>query len=201
MGQVQLIPFKEMVKYYSKITSAIYNEIEEVFPTKHKGLCKTVYSEEYKNAYGWLQRADWRLAETESMRKYYTEPEFKYYGLENLSNVHHRIEGYLKNTEFKFTESVTDYHKYDDIIAERMDMVHDPDFHKYFNYYLRLHDFEQFHESIGLDKHWLISDLESFERRIQESSFITNKEELNNKLTELKQSIEDLEIKYEIIKP
>ena len=82
-----------------------------------------------------------------------------------------------------------------------MDMVHDPDFHKYFNYYSRLHDFEQFHENIGLDKHWLISELESFERQIQESSFITNKEELNKKLSELKQSIEDLEIKYEIIKP
>ena len=81
MEQVQLIPFKEMVKYYAKITSAIYNEIEEVFPTRHEGLCKTVYSEEYKDAYGWLQRADWRLAETEAMKKYYTEPEFKYYGL------------------------------------------------------------------------------------------------------------------------
>ena len=198
---MNLIPWEDMVKYYGKITTEIYNEIEEAYPPEQVGLCKTRHSEEYLDAYGWLQKADWRLEETVAMRNHYTEPEFKYYGLENLSDVHHRIEGYLESTEFLFSEAVTDYHKYDDIISERKNMINNPDFHKYWNYYSKLLSFEQNHKNIELERAWLKEEVDTLKKQIKLSEFILNREELTKGLEEINNQISDLKIKYKQIKP
>lgn len=195
------IPFGEMCAYYHEIITNIYNEIREKYPNKYKDLCRIEYSDEYLQAYGWLQRAGWRLSETTSMSEHYNEPLFKYYGLENLSNVKHRIEGYLESTDFKFTDKVTEYHKYDEILKERFELIKDPNFHKYYKYYSKLHSQEQNIEHIELDKHWLISQLESFKNTIKESEHIINKDALEETLSSMHKTINELNIHYMEIKP
>ena len=76
------------------------------------------YSEEYLKAYSYLQRADWRLDEVENMKQYYNEEDFKYFGLENLYNVRNRIEHYLKSTKIKFSDSIYEYNKYDEVYVD-----------------------------------------------------------------------------------
>ena len=198
------LPYDEMCKYYSNIMSKIFEEIEKEQPTEYLDNFKAKYGEEYLEAYGWLQKAEWRLGEVMSMNKHYDEPEFKHFALENLSNIQHRIDSYLKETDFNFSDEVYDYHQYDDIVAERMEMIHDPDHHKYWNYYYTLHGREQKIDYFQIERKWVITNLEDLENILEDefnTSWITNKEELSKKILALKKEVSCLELEVEELKP
>lgn len=198
------MPYDEMCEYYRNIMSKIYDEIEKEQPTEYLDNFKAKYGEEYQEAYSWLQKAGWRLSEVMSMNKHYTEPEFKHFALENLSNIQHRIDSYLNETDFKFSEEVYDYHKYDDIVAERMELINDSDHHKYWKYYYELHSREQKIEHFNLERNWIITNLEDLEHILSDdfdNEWMLNKKDLCRKITALKKEVSSLELEVEELKP
>lgn len=196
-----MIPYWEICIYYSEVIAQIYKEIQKEQPTKYLDDFKAEYGDEYKEAYGWLQKAGWRLSETVSMKNHYDEPEFKYYGLENLSNVQSRIDGYLNKTSFPFSEEVYDYHKYDDIVAERKELIKDPDHDRYWDYYYKLHGREQEIDHFDMEKEWILHNMEELETVLEDNSFIVNKTELTNTIKRLKEEISNLKIETTELKP
>lgn len=196
-------PYEEMVSYYNNIISNIWKEIEEVYPNEYLGDFRYKYSDEWTHAYGYLQRAEWRLSDTYNMKDYYTEENFKYYGMEHLSDVNNRIKHYLEDTDFKFTEKVTDCHKYDNILEERMELLHDPEFHKYFNYYEKLNRLNTEKKHITGQINYLKSQIVQLEEELngtwtlsQHNKYIQNTDELLKIITEIKEKAEKLQPEY-----
>ena len=105
--------YEKLCDFYGGIYATIFKEIDVFYPNTYEGLTVR-YSEEYLKAYGYLQRAGWRLEEVRDMKKYYKDDDFRFFGLENLYNVRNRIEHYLKNTNVEFSDSVYEYDKYDE---------------------------------------------------------------------------------------
>lgn len=111
------IDYNKLCDFYTSIYNMIFTEIYTFYPNTYDGMV-VKYSEEYLKAYSYLQRADWRLNEVENMKQYYNEEDFKYFGLENLYNVRNRIEHYLKSTKIKFSDSIYEYNKYDEVYVD-----------------------------------------------------------------------------------
>lgn len=203
------IPYQDMVNYYMEIINNIYKEIKVVTPIEWgDGLCEVKYPDEYKNAYGWLQRAEWRLGDTKVMCNYYDEDEFKYFGIHNLSNVRHRIDGYLDETEFEFSEKVTDYRKYDEYVELNKELIRDDEFHKWFNYYSRLEHLEQDMSYLDSQIKWVKSDIEDFKRKLDPENmssifneYLLNREELLDVVDELEKTINKFKPEYKELKP
>ena len=198
-----------MVNYYTGIINNIYKEIKAVTPIEWgEELCNVKYPDEYMNAYGWLQRAGWRLADTKVMRNYYDEEEFKYYGIHNLSNVHHRIDEYLKETEFEFSENVTDYRKYEDYVELNKELIHDDEFHKWFDYYSKLETLEQDMSYLDSEISWVKSDIEEFKSKLNSENmssifneYLLNREELLNIVNEMEDLLDKFKPEYKELKP
>lgn len=133
--------YKGMCELYDTIIREIFECIEKDSPAYWDGETnRMVYSKEYLHAYSYLQRAMWRLGDTIEMEPYYAEEDFKHYGLENLSNVRHRIAGYLDDTDKKFPEKCYEYKSYDDIMAEYETVIKKSDDHNVlFGKYRELH--------------------------------------------------------------
>ena len=114
------IDYKEIATFYSGIISTIFSTCEKVNPSywdKNNECMK--YGDEYLDAYSYLQKAEWRLSNVYTLKDYYTNTDFKYYGLEQLQEVRHRIEHYFNDPDFDlpdYPESVYEYKKYDHII-------------------------------------------------------------------------------------
>lgn len=203
------IPYQDMVNYYIGIINNIYKEIKAVTPIEWgDGLCDVKYPDEYQNAYGWLQRAEWRLSDTKVMCNYYDEEEFKYFGIHNLSNVRHRIDGYLDETEFEFSEKVTDYRKYDEYIELNKELIYDDEFHKWFNYYSKLEHLEQDISYLDSQIKWLKSDIEDFKWELNPENmssifneYLLNGEELLSVVDELEETINKFQPEYKELKP
>jgi hypothetical protein len=202
------IPYQDMVNYYIGIINNIYKEIKAVTPIEWgDGLCDVKYPEEYKNAYGWLQRAEWRLSDTKVMCNYYDEEEFKYYGIHNLSNVRHRIDGYLNETEFEFSEKVTDYRKYDEYVELNKELIHDDEFHKWFDYYSKLEKLEQDMFYLDSQIKWVKSDIGEFKRNLNPENmssvfneYLLNREELLNIVNEMEDLLDKFRPEYKELK-
>ena len=170
------INYKELCDFYQDIIWKIFNCLNKDSPAVYdKENHNLKYSEEYLHAYGYLQRAEWRLSDTEEMKKYWNEDDFVHFGLENLSNVRSRIEHYLKDTSFKFPECVYEYDKYDDIVKKYYSPLRYDDYHdERFTYYMNLH----YHE--GQIKH-INFLIKTFERDIQKlSKFMSNQNILDS---------------------
>lgn len=114
------IDYKEISKYYRGIILYILNNLSyahfkynsDDIPTEHT---EEEYNAEYLNAYGYLQRAEWRLSEVDVMGDFYDEPDFFYFGMNNLSSARHRIQHYLEDTAWDIFDDL-DYKKYDDLV-------------------------------------------------------------------------------------
>lgn len=135
------IDYQGMCELYNTIIHDIFKCIEEDSPSYWDGETnRMVYSKEYLHAYSYLQKAMWRLNDTVEMEPYYAEDDFKHYGLENLSDVLYRIEGYLDDTDKRFPDNCYEYNDYDDIIIEYKTVIKKTDNHGVlFGKYRELH--------------------------------------------------------------
>lgn len=184
------IEYKELCDFYGKIIKKIFNCLNNDSPAVYDEENHNFkYSDEYLNAYGYLQRAEWRLWDTEEMESYWNNDDFVHFGLENLCNVRNRIEHYLDDTTFKFPDCVYTYKKYDKIVKDyylplTMESCHD----ECFTYYMNLH----YHEGQIVHIRYLI---DNFNDNIHELLKFMNKKELLDKLKykELNEVIELLE--------
>ena len=135
------IDYQGMCELYNTIIHDIFKCIEDDSPSYWDGETnRMVYSKEYLHAYSYLQKAMWRLNDTVEMEPYYAEDDFKHYGLENLSDVLYRIEGYLDDTDKRFPDNCYEYNDYDDIIIEYKTVIKKSDNHGVlFGKYRELH--------------------------------------------------------------
>ena len=200
------IPYGEMVEYYNNIIRSIYREIQEDTPIEYgDDFCEIIYPPEYHEAYGWLQRADWRLDDTAEMKEYYGDDEFKYFGIPNLANVQHRIVSYLEETQFPYTEAVTDCHKYDEYTDLNKELVKDYDtFQRWFDYYNRLQHRKSSQDSFSVQKKTLKQDLEILKDNLDSdylTKYVNNTTELRDTVTEMEKLLDQFELQYREIKP
>lgn len=114
MERIVDIDYKKICEYYRNIIIDIFNQLSFYNLT---GEDKSNTETEYLNAYGYLQRASWRLDELDTMLCFSNEVSFFWFAMENLSSARHRIEHYLENTEWEFTEPFN-YKEYDDLVLD-----------------------------------------------------------------------------------
>lgn len=111
------IDYREIHDYYVDVINRIYNELSSYTDTGEKKENAETIREEYMNAYGYLQRAGWRLDELDTMMEFKDEENFFWFAMNNLSSARHRIEHYLNNTNWVFKGDF-DYKKYDNIVMD-----------------------------------------------------------------------------------
>lgn len=106
-----------------------YNE--EAIHTNHT---QDEYESEYLSAYGYLERAEWRLSEVDVMSDFYSEPDFFYFGMNNLSSARHRIQHYLENTNWTIFDDL-EYQEYDSLVMDYYQPIRlgKPGWEKYYN--------------------------------------------------------------------
>lgn len=115
-GQEKL-DYIQISNYYKNIIYTIYETLEK------ESAAPEIYSDEYLEAYGFLQKAEWGLNDINQLKEYIDEPDFKYFAIENLTNARNRIEEYLKTTP---SITVTDYKKYDVILKLKEELQDEP---------------------------------------------------------------------------
>lgn len=200
-----VIPYKEITRYYADILHNIYEEIHAVTPVEYgDGLCDLKYPPEHLNAYGWLQKAEWRLSDVSHMEKYYNENGFEHFGLECLHDVKTRIEHYLQNTDWEYTEKVTEYHKYDTIVDQRMELINEPGHHDYWDYFHKQQHLENYKTYLKLDIDWVKNHAEDLHYTLSEhgggtEKRLLNREKLLEKVEKIQELIEELQPEYEEI--
>lgn len=198
------IPYTDIAIYYNDILRAIYKEIKEETPIEYGDeACSIKYPDEYMEAYGYLQKADWRLGEVNEMKKYYTCEGFEHYGLENLHDVKSRIKHYLEDTDFQYSQKVTEYHKYDRIVDQRMQLINEPVHHDYWEYYHKLQHIESDKKNLTYNIKWLKDqatnlkeELTDLDHHITRGKYLKNKEELLHKTEEILKLINELKPEY-----
>lgn len=183
------VNYYELVNFYTVIYNTIFNEIDLLYPNKYEGLI-VKYSDEYLKAYGYLQRAGWRLEEVRDMEKYYSEDDFKYFGLENLYDVRNRIEHYLKDTETEFSDLVYQYGKFDEIFSEYKNERLTNEASEKFTYYeiklVQQKDYDFILNTLTM----LSDDVKKLKNEIKESKYVKNIH--NKKLNKIKKMIEEV---------
>ena len=174
------VNYYELVNFYTVIYNTIFNEIDLLYPNKYEGLI-VKYSDEYLKAYGYLQRAGWRLEEVRDMEKYYSEDDFKYFGLENLYDVRNRIEHYLKDTKTEFSDLVYQYDKFDEVFSEYKNERLTNEASEKFTYYeiklVQQRDYDFILNTLTM----LSDDIKHLKNDIKETKYIKNfdKKKLN----------------------
>ena len=183
------VNYYEMVNFYTGIYNTIFNEITTQYPNNYEGLV-VKYSDEYLKAYSYLQRAGQRLEEVKDMEKYYSEDDFKYFGLENLYNVRNRISNYVNNTYFEFSEIVYQYDKFDEIYkdfkTERLKLEASEKYIYYEHKLLEQTEYDFIINSLTL----LSDDIKHLKNDIKEIKYIKNFD--NKKLNKLSQIVNEI---------
>ena len=183
------IDYNELCNFYTSIYNMIFTEIDTFYPNTYDGMV-VKYSEEYLKAYSYLQRAGWRLNEVENMKQYYDEEDFKYFGLENLYDVRNRIEHYLKSTKVKFSDSIYEYNKYDEVYVdfkkERLTTKASEKFTYYETKLLQQNEYDYVLNSLTL----LSDDIKNIIDSIKESKYIKNVH--NKKLNKINKLIKEI---------
>lgn len=195
------IDYEKIARFYQNIIHYIFEEIEKVTPTEWNDKeNRFIYSEEYHNAYGYFQKAIWRLGDVFQMKDYYDEENFEDFGLEHLSDARHRIEHYLESDDTKISfandEIVQNYTHYDDVIIDyyqpiRLNRnVH----HDYFMYYQKIlyRDSDISHIQSEIDH--LKWNLEMLQDSVNNSDYLLNKSAIQSIIKELNQSLNKIEI-------
>ena len=183
------INYTEMINHYKNIINSIYmkcDSIEASYWDDEKG--NMVYGEEYLNAYGYLQKAEWRLSDISSLKNYYDEVDFHCFGLELLQEVCDRIEHYLNHTQQKHEEIVYTYNKYDDIVNTLFENEYHnkKDFNELFKYYYKLTYFISFKENILSELEFIKSNIKSIEYKVDVQENYGCKNLIEEDLVELK---------------
>ena len=215
------IDYKKITDYYYDIILYILNNLsysrikydytgEDFTPTNHT---EDEYEAEYLNAYGYLQRAEWRLSEVDMMSDFYDETDFFYFGLENLSSARHRIQHYLENTEWDIFNDLN-YKQYDDLVMdyyqpirlgksgweEYYEVSHDK-----WKYYWKLHSIVQLTKYLREDCVEIINKLTKFVEYIDEMDYDVLSEHskelecLNNKTLDFLIDIPNVRLIEEIV--
>ena len=183
------IDYNELCNFYTSIYNMIFAEIDTFYPNTYDGMV-VKYSEEYLKAYSYLQRAGWRLNELKNMKQYYDEEDFKYFGLENLYDVRNRIEHYLKSTKVKFSDSIYEYNKYDEVYKdfkkERLTTKASEKFTYYETKLLQQNEYDYVLNSLTL----LSDDIKNIIDSIKESKYIKNIH--NKKLNKVNKLIKEI---------
>jgi len=171
------IDYASISKYYKNIILYILNNLSYTCAVEyntgeyiHTDYSKEEYEDEYLNAYGYLQRATWRLSELDEMSDFYDDEDFFYFGMNNLSSARYRIEHYLEDTTWSiFTD--LDYHKYDDLVIDFYQPIRlgRPGYEKYYDtsmskweYYWSLHGTAQMKQYLIEDCTRIIGKLNNF---------------------------------------
>lgn len=169
--KINNINYPEMINHYKNILKAIFvkcDEIEPCYWDEEKGNMK--YGEEYINAYGYLQKADWRISDIITMKDYYSKDNFHCFGLELLQEVRDRIESYLNNTQQKHEKIVYTYNKYDNIVNDLFENKYHNrnDFHDSWKHYHKLKYFISHKESILSELDFIKSNIFSLNHTLKD---------------------------------
>lgn len=198
------INYEEISRFYRNIIHYIFNEIENIAPTRwDEQSNQPIYSDEYKLAYSYLDKAIWRLDDVLKMSDYYDEENFEYFGLEHLSDTRYRIADYLNensNNLFINDEIVQNYTHYDIIIDYYQSIGFN---NNYFNYYQKIlyRDSNISHIQFEIDE--LKQNVRMLQNSVDRSDYLVNKSTIQSIIKELNQllnkiEIEKIEIKKEI---
>lgn len=199
------INYEEISRFYRNIIHYIFNEIENIAPIRwDEQSNQPVYSDEYKLAYDYFNKAILRLDDVLKMSDYYGEESFEYFGLEHLSDARYRIEQYLEesNNLFVNDEIVQNYTYYDDIVIDyykpirlNKDVNND-----YFIYYQKIlyRDSNISHIQFEIDE--LKHNVEMLQNSIDHSDYLANKSAIQSIIKELNNSINKIEIEQVEIK-
>lgn len=196
------INYEEISRFYRNIIHYIFNEIENIAPTRwDEQSNQPVYSDEYKLAYSYLHKAIWRLDNVLKMSDYYDEENFEYFGLECLSDARYRIADYLNensNNLFINDEIVQNYTHYDIIIDYYQSIGFN---NNYFNYYQKIlyRDSNISHIQFEIDE--LKQNVGMLQNSVDRSDYLVNKSTIQSIIKELNQLLNKIEIeKIEIKK-
>lgn len=172
------INYQEMCSFYKDIYDEIFSYIEQEFPAIYETKSgKIIFSDEYLKAMGALQRVNWSINDIMSLRKYFGQESFKYFGLESLSGIRYDLGKYLKYVDYvnfgDIREIIT---KYDKMLTKYQQERKITDVEYYFDFYSdllqRQVDVDEALNSITL----IISDLENMSERIKNTTFEDNTE-------------------------
>lgn len=198
------INYEEISRFYRNIIHYIFNEIENIAPIRwDEQSNQPVYSDEYKLAYDYLNKAILRLDDVLKMSDYYDEENFEYFGLEHLSDARYRIEQYLEesNNLFVNDEIVQNYTHYDDIVIDYYQPIRLNN--DYFMYYQKIlyRDSNISHIQFEIDE--LKQNVGILQNSVDHSDYLVNKSTIQSIIKELNQllnkmEIEQIEIKKEI---
>lgn len=198
------INYEEISRFYRNIIHYIFNEIENIAPIRwDEQSNQPIYSDEYKLAYSYLDKAIWRLDDVLKMSDYYDEEDFEYFGLEHLSDARYRIADYLNeepNSLFVNDEIVQNYTHYDIIIDYYQSIGFN---NNYFKYYQKIlyRDSNISHIQFEIDE--LKQNVRMLQNSVDRSDYLVNKSTIQSIIKELNQllnkiEIEKIEIKKEI---
>lgn len=133
----KLIDYENIANFYLKICSTISKTIRNAMENEET---KEAAEKDYDDMYWSFERATSRANDVLSMHKYWNEPDFEHYGLEQLSSTRHRIEHFLSNCLLNYPSCCYTFDKYDDIIIDYYqpirlsgDSEHDVKWRKYYD--------------------------------------------------------------------
>lgn len=130
------IDYDKIGLFYINIIYKIYETIENEYQTPAPG---NIYSDEYLDAYGILQKAEWGISDIRDLKEYSQEPDFKYFAITNLYEARNRIHKYLEeNTDKKFNEEIQEYTKYDNILEIKTNLEKDKDYAESYKKYKKI---------------------------------------------------------------
>lgn len=191
------IDYKNISNFYSTIILKIFHELSKTYSVGDDG----EFDDEFLNAYGYLQKATWRLNDIDEMTDFFNDEGFFYFAMNNLSSARHRIGSYLKDTEWKFEDKIIyDYQKFDDIVMDYFQTIrlnHNlyNENHKWYVYYNDLCD------NIALKRYVLdeISDLKRCLDFLEEKVRLQDVENVDyDKLSELDKLLCNLNMCFSI---
>ena len=166
---IQMIDYETIADFYLKICSTISKTIYEA---RKDEATKEAADTDFDNMYGSFERAKSRAHDVLKLKKYYTEPDFEYYGLEQLSSTRHRIEHFLEDSLLTYPDYCYTFNKYDDIIIDyykpiRLKGEHHESWEKYYklNYkrvminYGLIHDLKEAYDYVDEDEKPVIDEM------------------------------------------
>lgn len=199
------INYEEISRFYRNIIHYIFNEIENIAPIRwDEQSNQPVYSDEYKLAYDYLNKAILRLDDVLKMSDYYDEESFEHFGLEHLSDARYRIEHYLEDSNSLFIndEIVQNYTHYDDIVVDyykpirlNKDVNND-----YFMCYQKILYRDSSISHIQFEINELKQNVEMLQNSVSHSDYLVNKSTIQSIIKKINQLLNKMEIEQKEIK-